>query len=117
MKLVLRLKEKPKYKDSKFSKLTVQWKNVSLEFSYRGRMEHINLFSFDEEKNIVTIDNLTIVIGVIWGVKDYRYGQSYETLPDEDKEIIRQALQSDKSVLTVFDDNWLDLGAEFVDLY
>lgn len=45
MKLVLRLKEKPKYKDSKFSKLTVQWENVSLEFSYRGRMEHINLFS------------------------------------------------------------------------
>lgn len=80
-------------------------------------MEHINLFSFDEEKNIVTIDNLTIVIGVIWGVKDYRYGQSYETLPDEDKEIIRQALQSYKSVLTVFDDNQLNLEAKFVDLY
>ena len=116
MKLVLRLKEKPKYKDLKFSKLRVKWENVSLEFSERGRI-HINLFSFDEEKNIVTIDNLTIVIGIIWGVKDYRYGQSYETLPDEDKEIIRQALQSDKSVLTVFDDNWLDLKAEFVDLY
>lgn len=116
MKLVLRLKEKPKYKDPKFSKLSVKWENVSLEFSERGRM-HINLFSFDEEKNIVTIDNLTIVIGIVWGVKDYRYGQSYETLPDEDKEIIRQALTSDNSVLTVFDDNWLDLKAEFVDLY
>ena len=81
MKLVLRLTEKPKYKDPKFSKLRVKWENVSLEFS------------------------------------DYRYGQSYETLPDEDKEIIRQALTSDNSVLTVFDDNWLDLKAEFVDLY
>ena len=116
MKLVLRLKEKPKYKDSKFSKLTVQWENVSLEFSER-RIEHINLFSFDEEKNIVTIDNVTITTGVVWGVKDYRYGQSYETLPDEDKKILRQALTSDNSVLTVFDDNWLDLKAEFIDLY
>lgn len=117
MKLVLRLTEKPKYKDPKFSKLTVKWENVSLEFSERGRMEHINLFSFDEEKNTVTIDNVTIVIGVVWGVKDYRYGQSFETLPDEDKKILRQALTSDNSVLTVFDDNWLGLKAEFVDLY
>ena len=50
-------------------------------------------------------------------MKDYRYGQSFETLPDEDKRIIRQALQSNNSALTVFDDNWLDLKAEFVDLY
>lgn len=116
MKLVLRLKEKPKYKDSKFSKLTVQWENVFLEFSERG-IEHINLFSVDEEKNIVTIDRVTITTGVIWNVKDYRYGQSFGTLPDEDKKILRQALTSDNSVLTVFDDNWLDLKAEFVDLY
>lgn len=116
MKLVLRLKEKPKYKDSKFSKLTVQWENASLEFSER-RIEHINLFSFDEEKNIITIDNVTITTGVVWWVKDYRYGQSFETLPDEDKKILRQALTSDNSVLTAFDDNWLDLKAEFVDLY
>ena len=45
MKLVLRLTEKPKYKDPKFSRLTVEWENVFLEFSERGRMEHINLFS------------------------------------------------------------------------
>ena len=117
MKLVLRLTEKPKYKDPKFSKLTVKWENVSLEFSERGRMEHINLFSFDEKKNTVTIDNVTIVIGVVWGVKDYRYGQSFETLPDEDKKILREILASDNSVLTVFEENWFDLGAEFEDLY
>lgn len=116
MKLVLRLTEKPKGESFKFSKLTVQWENVSLEFSERG-IEHINLFSFDEEKNIITIDNVTITTGVVWWVKDYRYGQSFETLPDEDKETILQALQSYKSVLTVFGDNQLNLGAKFVDLY
>lgn len=94
----------------------MQWENVSLEFSER-RIEHINLFSFDEEKNIITIDNVTITTGVVWWVKDYRYGQSFETLPDEDKETILQALQLYKSVLTVFDDNQLNLGAKFVDLY
>lgn len=58
MKLVLRLTEKPKGESFKFSKLTVQWENVFLEFSERG-IEHINLFSVDEEKNIVTIDRVT----------------------------------------------------------
>ena len=115
MKLILRLKEKPKYKDQKFSRLTVEWKNIFLEFSYGGRMEHINLFSFDEEKNIVIIDNVTITTGVVWGVKDYRHGQSYETLPDEDKKILRQALTSNNSVLTVFEEDGFDLRAEFVD--
>lgn len=116
MKLVLQLTGKPNIKDSKFWNLTVCSGNVFLEFSERG-IEHINLFSVDEEKNIVTIDNVTIVTGVIWGVKDYRYGQSYEALPDEDKKILRQALTSDNSVLTVFDDNWLGLEAKFVDWY
>ena len=116
MKIVLRLTEKPKYKDPKFSEFTVAHGKVFLEFSER-RIEHINLFSFDEEKNIVTIDKATIVIGVVWGVKDYRYGQSFETLPDEDKKIVRQALQSNDSVLKVFDDNRLGIRAEFVDLY
>ena len=111
MKIVLRLIEKPRGKNPRFSSLTVSLGGVYLFFS-EERIHHFNLFSFDEEKNAVTIDNLTITAGFIRGGKDYRYGQSYETLPDEDKEIIRQALQSYKSVLKVLEVNWFDLDAE-----
>lgn len=116
MKLVLRLIEKPRGKNPRFSSLTVSLGGVYLSFS-EERIHRFNLFSFDEEKNTVTIDNITITAGFIRGGKDYRYGQSYETLPDEDKKIIRQALQSDKSVLKVLEVDWFELDAELKNWY
>ena len=120
MKLVLRLTEKPKGKSFKFSKLTVcgiHKANVLLEFS-KDEFKRLNILSlFDEERNVIIIDNVTITAGDILGVKDYRYGQSLESLPNKDRDDIRQILASDNSVLTILEEDWFDLGAEFEDLY
>lgn len=120
MKIVLRLTEKPKGKSFKFLKLTVHGihgENVFLEFS-KDEFNHFNtLSSFDEERNIIIIDNVTITAGDVLGTKIYRYGQSLESLSKKDMDIIYQALTSETSVLTVLEEDWLDLGAEFVELY
>lgn len=120
MKLVLRLTEKPKGKNFKLLKLTVHGihnEDVFLEFS-KDEFNHFNILSsFDEERNIITIDNVTITAGDILGRKDYRYGQSLESLSNEDKDIIHRTLTSDTSVLTILEEDWFDLGAEFVNWY
>lgn len=120
MKLVLRLTEKPRGKSFKFLKLIVHGMHrddVFLEFS-KDEFNHFNILSsFDEERNAIIIDNVTITAGDVLGVKDYRYGQSLESLPNKDRDDIRQILASDNSVLTILEEDWFDLGAEFEDLY
>lgn len=70
------------------------------------------LSSFNEEQNVIIIDNATItVIG-----QNKKYDKCRHVLSDKDK-VIREILASDNSVLTVFEENWFDLRAELVDLY
>ena len=117
MKLVLRLTEKPRGENFKFSKLIVRWRSLYLEFS-KDEINHINILSsFNGEKGIIIIDNATITVGGIQNVENYKRGQSLDTLPNADRNTIHKALISDNSVLTVIEDDWFELGAEFVDWY
>ena len=117
MKLILKLAEKPRNKDFRFSKLTVKGvdtfgRDIFLEFS-KDEFNHFNMLSsFNEEQNVIIIDNATItVIG-----QNKKYDKCRHVLSDKDK-VIREILASDNSVLTVFEENWFDLRAEFEDLY
>ena len=117
MKLILKLAEKPRNKDFRFSKLTVKGvdtfgRDIFLEFS-KDEFNHLNtLLSFDEKRNIIVIDNATITVSG----QNKEYYKCRHVLSDKDK-VIREILASDNSVLTVFEENWFDLGAEFEDLY
>lgn len=119
MKLVLRLAEKPRNKDFKFSKLTVKGMDVSkdryfLEFS-KDEINHINIPSlFDDEKRQITIYNLTITVGG-HGDIDYRRGQPIDELPEADRDIIREVLESSNSTITVIGEDWFESEAEFLD--
>lgn len=81
-------------KDNKKKRLIApSFFNISLQILLLNQANYRQILSkqnylrlvLDEEKNIVTIDNVTITTGVVWWVKDYRYGQSFETLPNENK--------------------------------
>ena len=119
MKIVLRLAEKPRNKDFGFLKLIVKGMDVSkdryfLEFS-KDEITHINIPSlFDDEKRQITIYNLTITVGG-HGDKDYRRGQPIDELPEADRDIIREVLESDNSTITVIGEDWFESGAEFLD--
>lgn len=117
MKFRLRLTEKPKNKNFRFAKLTVKGvdifgRDIFLEFS-KDESNHFNMLSsFNEEQNVIIIDNATItVIG-----QNKKYDKCRHVLSDKDK-VICEILASDNSVFTVFEEDWLDLKAELVDLY
>lgn len=67
MKLILKLAEKPRNKDFRFSKLTVKGvdafgRDIFLEFS-KDEFNHLNtLSSFNEEQNVIIIDDATITV-------------------------------------------------------
>lgn len=119
MKIVLRLAEKPRNKDFGFLKLIVKGMGVSkdryfLEFS-KDEITHINIPSlFDDEKRQITIYNLTITVGG-HGDIDYRRGQPIDELPEADRDIIREVLESSNSTITVIGEDWFESGAEFLD--
>lgn len=119
MKLILKLAEKPRNKDFRFAKLTVKGvdifgRDIFLEFS-KDEITHINIPSlFDDEKRQITIYNLTITVGG-HGDKDYRRGQPIDELPEADRDIIREVLESDNSTITVIGEDWFESGAEFLD--
>ena len=118
MKIILKLTKKPRCKKFKLLKLTAHEikTDIFLEFS-KDEFNHFNTpSSFDEEQNVIIIDNATITVSG-QNKKYHKCRQSLDTLSDKGKENIHEILASDNSVLTVFDDNWLDLKAEFVDLY
>lgn len=117
MKFRLRLTEKPKNKKFRFAKLTVKGvdifgRDIFLEFS-KDEFNHFNMLSsFNEEQNVIIIDNATItVIG-----QNKKYDKCRHMLSDKDK-VICEILASDNSVFTVFEEDWFDLKAELVDLY
>lgn len=117
MKFRLRLTEKPKNKNFRFAKLTVKGvdifgRDIFLEFS-KDEFNHFNMLSsFNEEQNVIIIDNATItVIG-----QNKKYDKCRHVLSDKDK-VICEILASDNSVFTVFEEDWFDLKAELVDLY
>lgn len=79
-------------KDNKKKRLIApSFFNISLQILLLNQANYRQILSkqnylrlvLDEEKNIITIDNVTITTGVVWWVKDYRYGQSFETLPGQ----------------------------------
>ena len=117
MKLRLRLTEKPRNKNFRFAKLTVEGadifgRDIFLEFS-KDEFNHFNMLSsFNEEQNVIIIDDATITVSG----QNKEYYKCRHVLSDKDK-VIREILASDNSVLTVFEENWFDLGAEFEDLY
>ena len=119
MKIVLRLAEKPRNKDFGFLKLIVKGMDVSkdryfLEFS-KDEINHINIPSlFDDEKRQITIYNLTITVGG-HGDIDYRRGQPIDELPEADRDIIREVLESSNSTITVIGEDWFESGAESLD--
>lgn len=117
MKLILKLAEKPRNKDFRFSKLTVKGvdtfgRDVFLEFS-KDEFNHLNtLSSFNEEQNVIIIDDATITVSG----QNKKYHKCRHVLSDKDK-VICEILASDNSVFTVFEEDWFDLKAELVDLY
>ena len=117
MKIVLRLAEKPINKDFGFLKLTVRGvdtfgRDIFLEFS-KDEFNHFNMLSsFNEEQNVIIIDNATITVSG----QNKKYHKCRHVLSDKDK-VICEILTSDSSVLEVFEENELDFGAELVDLY
>lgn len=119
MKIILGLAEKPKSKDFGFLKLIVKGMDVFknkyfLEFS-KDEINHINISSpFDDEKRQITIYNLTITVGG-HGDEDYRRGQPIDELPEADRDIIREVLESDNSTITVIGEDWFESRAEFLD--
>lgn len=121
MKLRLRLTEKPRNKNFRFAKLTVKGvdifgKDIFLEFS-KDEFNHLNMLSsFNREQNVIIIDDVTITVSG-QNKKYHKCRQSLDTLSDKGKENISKILASNNSVLTVFEEDWFDLGAELVDLY
>lgn len=117
MKLRLRLTEKPRNKNFRFAKLTVKGvdifgRDIFLEFS-KDEFKHFNMLSsFNEEQNVIIIDNATItVIG-----QNKKYDKYRHVLSDKDK-VICEILASDNSVFTVFEEDGFDLRAELIELY
>lgn len=118
MKIILKLTEKPRGKKFKFLKLTVHEieTDIFLEFS-KDEFNHFNMLSlFNEEQNVIIIDDATITVSG-QNKKYHKCRQSLDTLSDKSKENISKILASNNSVLTVFEEDWFDLGAELVDLY
>ena len=117
MKLILKLAEKPRNKDFRFSKLTVEGvdifgRDIFLEFS-KDEFNHFNMLSsFNEEQNVIIIDDATITVSG----QNKKYHKCRHVLSDKDK-VICEILASDNSVFTVFEEDWFDLKAELVDLY
>ena len=117
MKLILKLAEKPRNKDFRFAKLTVKGvdifgRDIFLEFS-KDEFNHFNMLSsFNEEQNVIIIDDATITVSG----QNKKYHKCRHVLSDKDK-VICEILASDNSVFTVFEEDWFDLKAEFEDLY